>query len=199
VSALNDASLLIEELSIPSATKLFGIGVKFIPTKGGLKTISFDKPRGAFYLPVVNLDDDSEVLLRNLVAYEASLAPECTVLARYVELMSGILDTKEDVKILRDSGIVLNRLKSDEEAANLWHGITKFMKLTKVPILDNAIEEANSYYSNNWKVRMSTSFKKYVYSSWPVLTFLAANLLILLSALEAFCSVYGCSKWSASL
>jgi hypothetical protein len=113
--------------------------------------------------------------------------------------MSGILDTKEDVKILRDSGIVLNRLKSDEEAANLWHGITKFMKLTKVPILDNAIEEANSYYSNNWKVRMSTSFKKYVYSSWPVLTFLAANLLILLSALEAFCSVYGCSKWSASL
>ena len=110
-----------------------------------------------------------------------------------------ILDKKEDVKILRDSGIVLNRLKSDEEAANLWHGITKCMKLTKVPILDKAIEEANSYYSNYWKVRMSASFKKYVYSSWPVLAFLAANLLILLSALEAFCSVFGCSKWSASL
>ncbi|KAJ6704757.1 PROTEIN putative (DUF247)-RELATED-RELATED [Salix purpurea] len=199
VSGLNDASLLIEELSIPSATKLSGIGVKFIPTKGGLKTIRFYKPRGAFYLPVVNLDDNSEVLLRNLVAYEASLAPECTVFTRYVELMSGILDKKEDVKILRDSGIVLNRLKSDEEAANLWHGITKCMKLTKVPILDKAIEEANSYYSNYWKVRMSKSFKKYVYSSWPVLAFLAANLLILLSALEAFCSVFGCSKWSASL
>ncbi|KAJ6387850.1 hypothetical protein OIU77_026421 [Salix suchowensis] len=85
VSGLNDASLLIEELSIPSATKLSGIGVKFIPTKGGLKTIRFDKPRGAFYLPVVNLDDDSEVLLRNLVAYEASLAPECTLFTRYVE------------------------------------------------------------------------------------------------------------------
>jgi hypothetical protein len=187
------------QLLIPSATKLSGVGVKFIPTKGGLKTICFDKPCGAFYLPVVNLDDNSEVLLRNLLAYEDCLAPECTVFTRYVELMSGILDTKEDVKILRDSGIVLNRLKSDEEAANLWHGITKFMKLTKVPILDNAIEEANSYYSNNWKVRMSTSFKKYVYSSWPILTFLAADLLILLSALEAFCSVYGCSKWSASL
>ncbi|KAJ6346680.1 hypothetical protein OIU76_003378 [Salix suchowensis] len=198
VSGLNDASLLIEELSIPSATKLSGIGVKFIPTKGGLKTIRFDKPRGAFYLPVVNLDDNSEVLLRNLVAYEASLAPECTVFTRYVELMSGILDKKEDVKILRDSGIVLNRLKSDEEAANLWHGITKCMKLTKVPILDKAIEEANSYYSNYWKVRMSKSFKKYVYSSWPVLAFLAANLLILLSALEAFCSVFGCSKWEAN-
>ncbi|KAJ6702866.1 PROTEIN putative (DUF247)-RELATED-RELATED [Salix viminalis] len=165
VSGLNDASLLNEELSIPSATKLSGIGVKSIPTKGGLKTIRFDKPRVAFYLPVVNLDDDSEVLLRNLVAYEASLAPECT---------------------------------SDEEAANLWHGITKFMKLTKVPILDKAKEEANSYYSNYWKVRMSASFKKYVYSSWPVLAFVAANLLILLSALEAFCSVFGCSKWEAN-
>ena len=113
--------------------------------------------------------------------------------------MSGILDTKEDVKILRDSGIVLNRLKSDEEAANLWLVITKFMNITEVPILDKAIEDANAYYSNNWRVRISTSFKKYVYSSWPILTFLAADLLILLSALEAFCSVYDCSKWLASL
>jgi len=148
---------------------------------------------------VVNLDDNSEVLLRNLLAYEDCLAPECTVFTRYVELMSGILDTKEDVKILRDSGIVLNRLKSDEEAANLWLVITKFMNITEVPILDKAIEDANAYYSNNWRVRISTSFKKYVYSSWPILTFLAADLLILLSALEAFCSVYDCSKWLASL
>ena len=63
---------------------------------------------------------------------------------RCVELTSGIADTKEDVRILRDSGTVLNRLKSDEEAANLWHGITKFMNTTKVPILDKAIEDANA-------------------------------------------------------
>ncbi|XP_034922135.1 putative UPF0481 protein At3g02645 [Populus alba] len=89
-SGLNGASLLIEQLLIPSATKLSGVGVKFIPTKGGLKTIS----------------------------YEDCLEPECSVFTRYVELTSGIPDTKEDVRILRDSGIVLNRLKSDEEAAN---------------------------------------------------------------------------------
>ncbi|CAK7339308.1 unnamed protein product [Dovyalis caffra] len=194
VSGLNNASLLIEEFSIPSAEKLSGIGVIFIPTIGGLKTIRFDKPSGAFYLPVVDLDDNSEVLLRNLVAYEACLAPECTVFARYIRLMSGILDTKEDVKILRDSGIVLNRLKSDEEAANLWHGIDKFVNLTKVPIIDKAIEDANTYYSKNWKVRLAKCFNKYVYGSRPILTFLAANILILLSAFEAFCSVYNCSK-----
>jgi hypothetical protein len=73
------------------------------------------------------------------------------------------------------------------------------MNITKVPILDKAIEDANAYYSNNWRVRISTSFKKYVDSSWPILTFLAADLLILLSALEAFYSVYDCSKWLASL
>jgi hypothetical protein len=33
--------------------------------------------------------------------------------------MNGIIDIEEDVRILREAGIILNRLKSDEEVATL--------------------------------------------------------------------------------
>jgi len=189
-----ELSPLVEEIAIPSVTQLHKVGVKFLPAKGGLESINFDKCCGKFYLPVIHLDDNSEVVLRNLVAYEACIAPEVMVFTRYTELMNGIIDGEEDVRILREAGIILNRLKSDEEVATLWNGMTKSVRVTKVPILDKAIDGANTYYSGSWKVRMNVSMKKYVFGSWPCLTFLAANTLILLSTLQAACTMYNCSK-----
>jgi hypothetical protein len=190
----DELSPLVEEIAIPSVTQLHKIGVKFRPAKGGLESINFDKSCGKFYLPVIHLDDNSEVVLRNLVAYEACIAPEIMVFTRYTELMNGIIDNEEDVRILREAGIIVNRLKSDGEVAALWNGMTKSVRVTKVPILDKAIEGANTYHSKSWKVRMNVTMKKYVFASWPCLTFLAANILILMSTLQAACSVYNCSK-----
>ncbi|TKY74759.1 putative UPF0481 protein [Spatholobus suberectus] len=113
--------------------------------------------------------------------------------------MNGIIDTEEDVRILREAGILTNRLKSDREVASLWNGMTKSVKVTKVAVLDRAIEGANAYYSGSWKVKVKIAMKKYVYGSWPGLTFLAANVLILLSIVEAICSVYQCSRWLNAL
>ncbi|KAL5559730.1 hypothetical protein UlMin_035941 [Ulmus minor] len=195
VCGQKEESPLIEEISIPSVSDLTEIGVQFIPTNGGLETISFDKSSGKFYLPVVDLDENSEVVLRNLVAYEASISPEAMVFTRYTELMNGIIDSEEDVRILRKCGIVLNRLKSDQEVANLWNGLTKSVSITKVWILDKAIEDTNCYYSMSWKVKMKEKVKRCLSSSWPMLAFIAANLLLLLSAVQAGCSMYNCSKW----
>jgi hypothetical protein len=193
-STKEELSPLVEEIAIPSATQLHKVGVKFRPAKGGLESINFDKCCGKFYLPIIHLDDNSEVVLRNLVAYEACIAPEVMVFTRYTELMNGIIDGEEDVRILREEGIILNRLKSDEEVATLWNGMTKSVRVTKVPILDKAIKGANTYYSESWKVRMNVTMKKYAFGSWPFLTFLVANVLILLSTLEAACSMYNCPK-----
>ncbi|XP_059460307.1 putative UPF0481 protein At3g02645 [Corylus avellana] len=194
-----ELSPLVEEIAIPSVTQLHKIGVKFCPVKGGLESINFNKSCGNFYLPVIHLDDNSEVVLRNLVAYEACIAPEMMIFTRYTELMNGIIDGEEDVRILREAGIILNRLKSDGEVATLWNGMTKSVRATKVPILDKAIEGANAYYSESWKVRMNVTMKKYVFASWPCLSFLAANILILMYTLQAACSIYNCSKWMAAL
>lgn len=185
---------LVEEIAIPSVTQLSNSGVCFRPTNGGISTINFDMRTVTFYVPTVTLDVNTEVIMRNLVAYEASNESGPMVFTRYTEFMNGIIDTEADVKLLRKKGIVLNHLKSDEEAAKMWNGITKSIKLTKVPIIDKVIEDANKYYDSRLKVKIGRFIKQYVFGSWKFLTFLAAILLLLLTALQSFCSVYDCTR-----
>ncbi|KAI3961458.1 hypothetical protein MKX01_001194 [Papaver californicum] len=181
---------LVEEITIPSVTELFKSGVRFSATDGNIETIRFDEKTVTLFLPAANLDINSEVILRNLVAYEASTASGPLVFTHYTELMNGVIDTAGDAKLLRESGILLNRLKSDEEVANLWNGMSKSVRITKVPLLDKVILDINKYYDGNWKVRVTKFMKNYVFNSWRFLTLLAATLLLLLIALQAFFTLY---------
>ncbi|KAH7543955.1 hypothetical protein ACOSP7_031129 [Xanthoceras sorbifolium] len=185
---------LVEEITIPSVTELAKSQVRFLPSNGNIFSISFDMKAVTLYLPTISLDINTAVVLRNLVAFEASNASGPLVFTRYTELMNGIIDTEEDVKILREKGIILNRLKSDAEAANLWNGMSKSLRLTKVPLIDKVIEDVNKYYNGRWKVKFGKYIKIYVFGSWQLLTLLATLLLLLLMTLQAVCSVYNCSR-----
>ncbi|CAI9786937.1 unnamed protein product [Fraxinus pennsylvanica] len=123
---------LMEEITIPSVTELSKAGVKFSATDLGISSINFDEKTSTFYLPRISLDVNTEVVLRNLVAYEACSASGPLVFTRYTELINGIIDTEDDAKFLREHGIISNQLKSDEEVANLWNGMSKSIRLTKV-------------------------------------------------------------------
>ncbi|GJY76222.1 putative UPF0481 protein [Tanacetum coccineum] len=184
----------IEEITIPSVTEMAQAGILFSPVNGGIFDISFDNITSTLYLPVVDLDVNTEVYLRNLVAYEACVAAGPLVVARYTELMNGIIDTEEDAKFLRERGIVLNHLKSDKEVADLWNGMSKSVKLTKVPKMDKVIEDVNKRYAQTWRVKFANFMKTYVFGSWRFLTVLAALFMLLLTALQSFCSVYGCAR-----
>ncbi|KAK0601566.1 hypothetical protein LWI29_025366 [Acer saccharum] len=192
----NDANKppLVEEITIPSVTDLAKSQVRFSSSNGDISTISFDAKTVTLYLPTISLDMNTEVVLRNLVAYEASNASGPLVFTRYTELMNGIIDTEEDVKLLREKGIILNRLKSDAEAANLWNGMSKSLRLTKVPVIDKVIEDVNKYYNGRWNVKLGKYMKIYVFGSWQFLTLLATLLLLLLMTLQSVCSVYNCSR-----
>ncbi|KAK9229560.1 hypothetical protein WN944_022523 [Citrus x changshan-huyou] len=186
---------LVEEITIPSVTELANSQVRFLPTAGNISTVRFDTKTATLHLPIISFDVNTEVILRNLVAYEASNASGPLVFTRYTELMNGIIDTEEDVKLLREKGIILNRLKSDAEITNLWNGMSKSIRLTKVPHIDKVIEGVNKHYNSQWKVKFWKSMKHYVFGSWQFLTLLATIMLLLLMTLQAFCSVYNCRKF----
>ncbi|KAL5697788.1 hypothetical protein ACHQM5_028904 [Ranunculus cassubicifolius] len=185
---------LVEEIMIPSVTELYNAGVRFMPSHGDVKSISFDTKTCTFFLPAVSLDVNTEVVLRNLVAYETTTAQGALIFTRYTELMNGIIDREEDAKLLREKGIVFNYLKSDAEVADMWNGMSKSVRLTRVPWMDKAIEDVNKYHSGRWKVKLRNFVTVYVFGSWKFLTFLAAVFLLLLMTLQAFCSVYSCAR-----
>ncbi|KAL9463024.1 hypothetical protein AB3S75_000936 [Citrus x aurantiifolia] len=186
---------LVEEIAIPSVTELAKVNVHFSATVGNISTVRFDTKTATLHLPTISFDVNTEVILRNLVAYEALNPSGPLVLSRYTELMNGIIDTEEDVKLLREKGIILNRLKSDAEVANLWNGMNKSIRLTKVPHIDKVIGGVNKYYNSQWKVKFRKNMKVYVFGSWKCLTLLATIMLLLLMTLQAFCSVYSCRNF----
>ncbi|XP_048575266.1 putative UPF0481 protein At3g02645 [Triticum urartu] len=185
-----------EEIEIPSVTELASSGVRFAPTNGNLSTIAFNRKTATLHLPAVTLDCNTEVVLRNLVAYESSAASGPLVFTRYTELMNGIIDTDDDVTLLRKRGVVINRMKkSDGEAAKLWNGMSRSVQHSKVQDLDAVIDDVNRYYGRRWSVKAKRFMRKYVLSSWKMLTFLATISMLLLTTMQAFCSVYTCSRW----
>ncbi|KAK9054645.1 hypothetical protein SSX86_025724 [Deinandra increscens subsp. villosa] len=184
----------IEEITIPSVTEMVKAGFLFSPVNGGISDISFDVKTRTLTLPVVELDVNTEVFLRNLVAYEACVAKGPLVMARYTELMNGIIDTEEDATYLRERGVVLNHLKSDKEVADLWNGMSKSVKMTKVPSMDKVVHDVNKAYGETWRVKTSKYLKKYVFASWKILTLLAALFMLFLTTVQSFCSVYSCAR-----
>ncbi|CAI9113917.1 OLC1v1014622C1 [Oldenlandia corymbosa var. corymbosa] len=183
---------LMEEIVIPSVAELSKAGVKFLPTYTGIFSINFDVATATFYLPMVTLDVNSEIVLRNLVAYEACSASGPMVFTRYTELMNGIIDTDEDVKILRKNGIIVNHFKSDKVVTELWNGMSRSIRLTKVDFLDKTIGEVNKYYNGRWNIKVKKFVTRYVFESWKILTLFATLLMLLFTGVQAFCSVYTC-------
>ncbi|GFS35767.1 transmembrane protein, putative [Actinidia rufa] len=188
-------TLIVEEIMIPSVSQLASVGVEFCPTGDGkIRSITFDQSCGRLYLPIITLNVNSEVIMRNLVAYEASIVSEALVFTRYTELMNGIIDTVEDAKLMREKKIIVNSLRSDADVVQLFNGMSKAVRLTNVPFLDKTIEDVNKYYNNTWQVRFCRRLRNIVFGSWQILTVLAIVLLVLLMGLESFCSVYSCPK-----
>ncbi|GLJ35853.1 hypothetical protein SUGI_0719670 [Cryptomeria japonica] len=184
-----------DELAVPCVSDLYSAGVKFRPTEGDVTRIRFDQTTATLYLPKLRLDSNTEVVLRNLVAFEASGAPGTLTFTRYTDFMNGIIDSVEDVRLLRKSGIIYNHLADDGKVASLWNGLGKCLKLTRVKYLDQVIADVNKHYNSRWSVAAKRHVNKYIFGSWQLLTVVATGILLLLTCFHAFCSVYDCKRW----
>ena len=68
--------------------------------------------------------------------------------------MGSLIPKRMHAKMLREKGIIVIRLKSDAEVANLWNGMNKSIRMTKVPHLDRVIEDVNKYYYKRWRLSL---------------------------------------------
>ncbi|XWS43786.1 hypothetical protein CRYUN_Cryun16bG0134000 [Craigia yunnanensis] len=188
---------------LPTASQFSDAGLIFSPCEG-IKQIKFDNQ--TLYLPVITLNSEpdtknilsskltSEVILRNLVAFESMSKDKSESLpfTRYTQLMNGIIDNAEDADLLKKADIIKGDLYS-AEIAKLFNGLSESIEPKDRDInIDEAIKKLNHYYDNTLKVKTNKMLKKYIYSSWKFLTVLASFLLFALLILETFCDFYTC-------
>ncbi|CAK9148625.1 unnamed protein product [Ilex paraguariensis] len=196
------------EIEIPSVSSLKIAGVKFAIAERGISVLEFDNTTSTLKLPVITLNENSEVVLRNLLAYEALSMPvpaESTdstptrKLAEYIDLMCGIIDTAEDVKILQKQNIiVIEGNLSHGQIVDIFNGITKSTDMDKQ---FKVVEKVNKHYDSMPIVKAGRFIKKcldsswnFVKTSWKVLCFFYSLILISVLILQGFCDIYGCRQ-----
>ncbi|KDP44461.1 hypothetical protein JCGZ_16294 [Jatropha curcas] len=175
-----------------TAPELSSVKIKFFHIFLGINHIYFDPKDASLHLPVLTLNVNSEVIIRNLLAYEAMVMPETRNFARYIELMATMIHTTEDVELLKNERFVIYEGDS-VEVVKLFDGIRNSIVSEGESELDCVIKEINKYYRNNWKIKLKKLMKRYVYSSLKILTVVATILLLLPMALQTFCSIYSCT------
>lgn len=154
--------------------------------------IKFEQASSTLYLPVITMNAGSEVILRNLMVYEAAMLKSKLEFARYINLMSGIANATEDVRLLRQDGVIIGDL-TDNEIATLFSTMQRsFVRSSGSSNVEIAMEKVNKYYDQRLIVRARKGLKKNIYVSWKFLPVALWIFFVLLLIFQTFCSVYGC-------
>lgn len=170
--------------SILRAVELIRAGVKFKPCAGGIKAIHFDTKSDTIYLPPIEVADSTEILFRNLIAYEMCKPFELNYVACYVCLMDQLIDSEEDVALLRKYGIVTNGLGSDAEVAKLFNGLCTGVTVSLEGVFDKLTGKVKLYHKNKFKVYCAELASEYCSSPWKILGLVAATVLLLLTVVQ---------------
>ncbi|XP_055824481.1 putative UPF0481 protein At3g02645 [Solanum dulcamara] len=169
----------------------FGI-VRCSPIHEGISRIKFEQASSTLYLPVITMNAGSEVIIRNLMVYEASMLKSKLEFARYINLMSGTADTTKDVRLLRQAGVIKGDL-TDNEIAILFSTMHRsFVRSTGSSNVEIAMEKVNKYYDQRLIVRARRGLKKNIYVSFKFLPVAMSISILLLLIFQTFCSMYGC-------
>ncbi|CAL0321085.1 unnamed protein product [Lupinus luteus] len=159
---------------IPSVTELHKAGIHFNPAYG---IISFSENRVRleefiFYLPKIRLDQNSEVIMRNLVAYESLTQSNCLYLTKYVELMRSLIKSAKDVKVLVDEKIIQTKL-SGAQVMQIFNEINKSIRPTNTADLDQMIIRVNYVFHSLKFEKLRKFLVKFVLPIWVVLVLAA--------------------------
>ncbi|XP_028112591.1 UPF0481 protein At3g47200-like [Camellia sinensis] len=123
-----------KKFRFPSASDLDLAGVKFVAGTGeDMFNVKFDKPQGLsrwfhrarFEIPTLSIYDDTEPLLRNLIAFEQCCLAVPRYMTSYGFFMDKLINSAEDVKLLENAEILHNYLGTGEEASDLFNNICK--------------------------------------------------------------------------
>ncbi|KAI5058458.1 hypothetical protein GOP47_0026628 [Adiantum capillus-veneris] len=186
--------------AVESAIHLRRAGISFKasrPTNGcassNVLAIWFDKASATLYLPHVNISQESEAILRNLAVYEM-VALQRTEVGSYLALMDDLIDTAQDVQVLRLSGVLEHSLRNDEEVAELWNGMCKNLQMlyetTTLAEAYAAIKEhlcRRMRYKKLWELYAEFS-NRYLSAPWLTASVLAATTLLVLTITQTFYS-----------
>ncbi|GLT95855.1 hypothetical protein SLE2022_135140 [Rubroshorea leprosula] len=165
-----------------------GIRFKASKERGAITDIDFDD---RFCMPTLTLspilvDVATMPKLLNLIAYE--MCPDFKnefEITSYVSFLDSLIDSREDVKELRDAGVLRNELGSDKDVAVLFNKISDKL----VPNLEIHFElkrRIQEHCNIIWARDVAKICHTYFRSPWSFIVFLGVITGLVMAALQTY-------------
>ncbi|XP_015170502.1 putative UPF0481 protein At3g02645 [Solanum tuberosum] len=191
---------------MPNATELSEAGVSFakigninrnkdnISDMTSLFDIKFEN--GLMTIPCFQVEDNTETLLRNLIAYEQQSSDvQPKYFSDYATFMDYLIDSDKDVNLLRRKGSIENWMGEDKEVASIFNKIGNGV----------GVDPNNFYYNEEclkaiqhcekpWN-RMKANLKhNYFNSPWAAASTVAAIILLILTTIQTILAITSAVK-----
>ncbi|XP_020424599.1 UPF0481 protein At3g47200 [Prunus persica] len=175
---------------IQSAKKLHLAGIKFKEREAN-SFLDIRFCNGVLEIPNITLDDLRTDIFLNFVAFEQCYSHCSKHITTYAALMSCLISTPVDAAFLSDKNIIENYLGTDEEVAHFFKNLGKDVPFDiDESYLCKLFKDVNEYHRNIWHVRWAGFRFKYFDNPWSFLSAVAAVVLLLLTAIQTFFTVY---------
>ena len=174
---------------IRSATELDEAGIRFKKSRTqSLKDISFRG--GVLKLPVIVVDDATESMFLNLIAFERLHVGAGNEVTSYIFFMDNIIDQARDVSLLHSRGIIQSALGSDKAVAKLFNSLSKDITLDPDGPLYSVHKRVNQYCRKSWNEWRANLIHTYFRNPWAFLSLIAAVFLFALTIVQTIFTIY---------
>ncbi|XVE86410.1 hypothetical protein DITRI_Ditri18aG0032300 [Diplodiscus trichospermus] len=174
---------------IRSAMELNEAGIRFKKSKTvSFKDITFRG--GVLRLPVTIVDDATESMYLNLIAFERFHVGAGNEVTSFIFFMDNIIDSDKDVALLHSRGIIQNALGSDKAVAKLFNSLSKDITLDPENTLNEVHKKVNMYCKKAWNEWRANLIHTYFRNPWAILSFIGAIFLFALTIAQTIYTVY---------
>ncbi|CAL2234824.1 unnamed protein product [Prunus armeniaca] len=178
----------LETLNTPSITELHRAGVKFkVGSPKNLFDIQF--ANGILEIPKLAISDETELTIRNLLAFEQCHCIE-NYINDYVVIMDRFVNTAKDVELLVKHGIVENSLGDSGEGSTLINNLADGVIVDPNDFYFAILcADLNKYCRTTWHKWQANLRQNYCNTPWATISIAAAIFLLILTFIQTVCSV----------
>ncbi|KAL1307565.1 UPF0481 protein At3g47200-like [Arachis hypogaea] len=176
---------------LKSAIQLHEAGVKFkVINKRSLCLLDLKFSGHTLEIPQIELEDKTEIWLRNMVALEQCYYPDESYITDYTAVLDYLINTEKDVDFLVNKGIIINWLGDSKAVAKLFNGLEKnIIHETFNAEYLRICKDLNDFCEHPCHRKVATLRRDYCNTPWKTVASVAGIALLILTVIQTVCSI----------
>ncbi|KAG2694582.1 hypothetical protein I3760_08G152500 [Carya illinoinensis] len=172
-----------------TASQLYKAGVKFkVSSSRCLFDLKF--ANGTLEIPCIGLDNSTETIYRNIIAFEQCHCPCDSHLTDYIVLLNLLINTPKDAELLIRKGIIVNGLSNSDAVASLFNNLDTNISYDGWECAYRGLfRDLNAFYRNTKHTWKATLKRDYFGTPWKIASTTSVVTLLLLTLVQTICSI----------